>query len=267
MQNKIILPPSTIGIIGGEKSGEIMAEVAQNLGYKVLHAKDVSDIESLKELVAKSDIITYATHAISYKTIRKMEQFNYLPQTAMPLVLTSHRLRELLAIDDSGFQVAPFLAVMSRNELKYAIKKLGYPARLKISDVNYNGPNKWVIRDVDDLVPLLTIPSEYECVLEGVLDFPEVIGLAVTRNVSGDVIVYPKIDSEAEQIAIDLIKALEFVGTYVVKLRIGDTGIYVEKLSPYPTSICPKSQFEQHIRAICGLPLGNVPIHAGRRTE
>ena len=299
--SKTILPPSTIGIIGGGQLGRMMAISARQMGYRIAALEpninsplgQISDIElnatydnkaTLTKLLEKSDVVTYEFENVPYATIRELGSLGYLPQGAMPLIITSHRLREKLAIEEAGYKVAPFLAVMSKDELKYAVKKIGYPCILKTASGGYDGKGQWVLRKEADLPEVLAIANDNEYVLEGFVNFSKEISVIVTRSVNGDTRVFPTTENEhvnqilhvsiapariddslrqeAESIAAGLIEKLNFVGTLAIEMFVTSDGIVINELAPRPHNSghwtidgCTVSQFEQHIRAICGLPL------------
>ena len=298
---KTILPPSTIGIIGGGQLGRMMAISARQMGYRVAVLEpsinsplgQIADIEfndaydnkiALNNLLEKSDVVTYEFENIPYSTIRKLAPLGNLPQGAMPLIITSHRLREKLAIKEAGYKVAPFLAVLNKDELKYAVKKIGYPCILKTSSGGYDGKGQWVLHSDDDLPEVLAIANDNEYVLEGFVNFTKEISVIVTRSVNGEIQVFPVAENEhvnqilhvsiaparignslrheAESIAMGLIEKLDFVGTLAIEMFVTDDGIIINEMAPRPHNSghwtidgCTVSQFEQHVRAVCGLPL------------
>ena len=298
---KVILPPSMIGIIGGGQLGRMMAIAARQMGYRIATLEpgadsplaQIADFElnaayddklALTKLLEKSDVVTYEFENVPYATIRELGSLGHLPQGAMPLIITSHRLREKLAIEEAGYKVAPFLAVMSKDELNYAVKRIGYPCILKTSSGGYDGKGQWVLRSDADLPEVLQIANDNEYILEGFVSFTKEISVIVTRSVNGDVEAFPtfenvhvnqilhttrmpanikpELEQEARTIAMGLIEKLDFVGTLAIEMFITTEGILINELAPRPHNsghitidACNVSQFEQHIRAICGLPL------------
>lgn len=298
---KTVLPPCTIGIIGGGQLGRMMAISARQMGYRVAVLDpgldsplgQIADVEltaayddkaALTKLLEMADVVTYEFENVPYATIRELGPLGYLPQGAMPLIVASHRLREKLAILEAGYQVAPFLAVMSKDELRYAVKKIGYPCILKTSSGGYDGKGQWVLQTDADLPELLEIVDGKEYILEGFVNFTKEVSVIVTRSVNGDVEAFPvtenehvnqilhvsiapaRIDEtrrqEAESVAMGLIEKLDFVGTLAIEMFVTTDGIVINELAPRPHNSghwtidgCTVSQFEQHIRAICGLPL------------
>jgi len=299
--SKTVLPQGKIGIIGGGQLGRMMGIAARQMGYgvAVLEPKvnsplgQIADVEfvaayddeaALTELLESTDVVTYEFENVPYQAVRKLGHLGNLPQGEMPLVITSHRLREKLAIIEAGYKVAPFLAVMSKDELKYAVKRIGYPCILKTSSGGYDGKGQWVLRSDADLPEVLVIANDNEYVLEGFVNFTKEISVIVTRSVNGDVEAFPtfenvhvnqilhttrmpanitpELEEEARTVAMGLIEKLDFVGTLGIEMFVTDDGIIINELAPRPHNsghitidACNVSQFEQHIRAVCGLPL------------
>ena len=298
---KTILPPSIIGIIGGGQLGRMMAISARQMGYCIATLEpgvnsplgqiadielsaSYNDVDALKQLLEISDVVTYEFENVPYAAVRKLGPAGYLPQGPMPLIITSHRLREKLAIKEAGYRVAPFLAVMSKDELKVAVKQIGYPCILKTASGGYDGKGQWVLKSEADLPEVLTIADHDEYILEGFVNFTKEISVIVTRSTTGETQVFPVTENvhvnqilhtsfaparigessrlKAEQIAKGLIQKLDFVGTLAIEMFVTDDGIVINELAPRPHNSghwtidgCNVSQFEQHIRAVCGLPL------------
>jgi len=298
---KIVLPQGKIGIIGGGQLGRMMAIAGRQMGYGISVLEpgknsplgQIADVEynaayddltALTQLLETTDVVTYEFENVPYQAVRKLSTLGNLPQGPMPLIVTAHRLREKLAIEEAGYKVAPFLAVMSKDELKYAVKKIGYPCILKTSSGGYDGKGQWGLRTDADLPEVLAIANDNEYVLEGFVNFTQEVSVIVTRSVTGEVQAFPVTENEhvnqilhvsiaparisddlraeAESIAMGLIDKLDFVGTLAIEMFVTDTGIVINELAPRPHNSghwtidgANVSQFEQHIRAICGLPL------------
>jgi len=301
INTKTILPPSTIGIIGGGQLGRMMAIAARQMGYGIAVLElsknsplaQIADVElnaqyddpkALRTLLETSAVVTYEFENVPHGIVRELGPQGYLPQGHLPLEITSHRLREKIAIEEAGYRVAPFLAVMSKDELKMAVKRIGYPCILKTASGGYDGKGQWVLRSDDDLPAVMAIANDNEYVLEGFVKFNKEISVIVNRSTNGEVQVFPVTENvhvnqilhtsiapatvgastrlKAEQIAKGLITKLEFVGTLAIEMFVTDDGIVINELAPRPHNSghwtidgCNVSQFEQHIRAVCGLPL------------
>ena len=206
--SKLILPPSTIGIIGGGQLGRMMAIAAKQMGYKIAVLEpvangplaQVADIEinatyddelALLSLFKQSDVITYEFENVSSEMIKQLESKGYLPQGNRPIAITQHRFLEKIAINDCGFKTAPFMKVESEAELRYAIKQLGYPAILKTTCGGYDGKGQWMLKTDEDILEVIPIVEGTECILEGFVPFEKEISVIVTRGTNGDVETFP----------------------------------------------------------------------------
>lgn len=125
MKNKVILPPATIGILGGGQLGRMMANEAREMGYHILTLDptenspcgqvadrqiiaEFNSIEGAQELAQHSDVLTYEFENIGANIADYLEQGSFLPQGYHLLYTTQNRLREKVAIEKAGAQVAPY---------------------------------------------------------------------------------------------------------------------------------------------------------------
>lgn len=301
--SRVILPPATIGIIGGGQLGRMMAIAARQMGYKIAvlepgkHSPlaQIADIElnaayddeqALKQLLEISDVVTYEFENIPAKQIVKVAALGNLPQGHRPLEITQNRSREKKAIQEAGFRTAEFKDVTSASEFEEAYAAIGAPCLLKTVSSGYDGKGQWFIKSEADLkIAREAAASGIGFVLEGFVNFQQEISVIVCRSVNGDVEVFPaiqnihqhqilqqshflwrhpdkKIRMKAEQAAKSLIRKLDFVGTLAIEMFVVKDDIIINELAPRPHNsghltidAFNVSQFEQHIRAICGLPL------------
>jgi len=299
--NKTILPPATIGIIGGGQLGRMMALSARNMGYRIAVLEpgadsplaQIADIEinaayddktALEDLLLICDVVTYEFENIPYVAIEEVTPRGYLPQGSRPLMIAQNRLREKDAINQSGFATAPYADVSTEEKLYAAVEKIGFPAILKTVSGGYDGKGQWSLKSDADLEQALTIIREHECILEGFVSYDREMSVIVARSTAGEVRAFPVIEnihansilhlsilpanisevlaSKAKSLAEGLIEKLDLVGTLAIEMfAVGDE-ILVNEVAPRPHNsghltieACNVSQFEQHIRAVCGLPL------------
>lgn len=299
--NKLILPSSTIGIIGGGQLGRMMAISAKQMGYKVAVLEpatqgplaQIADIEinaayddeqALTQILETSDVVTYEFENISSVQIEKLDSKGYLPQGHRPLAITQHRYIEKTAINECGFKTAPFIKVENEDQLKMAVQSLGYPSILKTVSGGYDGKGQWMLKSDADLSNVSSVLEEKECILEGFVPFDKEVSVIVTRGTNGDVEAFPVMENihqnhilhlsiapaniseeltqKAETIAVSLIEKLDFVGTLAIEMFVVKDELIINELAPRPHNsghltidACNVSQFEQHVRAVCGLPL------------
>ena len=298
---KLILPPSTIGIIGGGQLGRMMAISAKQMGYKVAVLEpaalgplaQVADVEinasyddevALNKLLSISDVVTYEFENINSDVIQKFASVGYIPQGHRSLAITQHRYIEKTAINDCGFKTALFEKVNNFSQLKEAVQKIGYPSILKTVSGGYDGKGQWTLKSESDLEYVQSVVENQNCILEGFVPFTKEISVIVTRGTNKQVETFPVVENihrnhilhlsiaparidaylsqKAEKIAATLIEKLDFVGTLAIEMFVVEDDIIINELAPrphnsghYTIDACNVSQFEQHIRAVCGLPL------------
>lgn len=260
---------------------------AGQVGGQIVAAYD--DYEAARELASRADVITYEFENVDAGVAAMLMEQSYVPQGSQLLHTTQHRLREKRAIEASGVEVAPYAEVSSVDELASAVQALGLPCVLKTVTGGYDGKGQWVIRDTAE------IGAAYEAlscagtglVLEQFIPFEMEISVIAARSTQGEIRTFPpaenvhvdnilhlsivpaRIPAEvaegAQQLARQIAEGLDVAGLIAVELFVAAGGkLYVNELAPrphnsghYTMEACRTSQFEQHLRAICGLPLGD----------
>ena len=248
------------------------------------------DLKAIQHLAEISDVITYEFENIDYRCLQWLEKHAYLPQGSQLLNKTQNRFTEKNAIVKAGLPVAPYRLVKKQDELLEAITELSFPCVLKTTTGGYDGKGQVVLRSETDVVRARELASQAECILEKWVPFEKEISVIVTRSVSGETKVFPvaenihvnnilhesivpaRISEELSQKGIEyaqvLADELQLVGTLAVEMfATADGEIYINELAPrphnsghYTLDACEISQFGQHIRAICNLPLGETNL-------
>jgi 5-(carboxyamino)imidazole ribonucleotide synthase len=250
------------------------------------------DQEAARELARRSDVITYEFENVDASVAAMLEKESYVPQGSALLYTTQHRVREKRAVEAAGARVAPYAEVESLESLRKAAELLGLPAVLKTATGGYDGKGQWVLRTNNELEQAWNEASRSgkDLVLEKFIIFLKEISVIAARSPSGEVrtfapaenihvhnilhlsIVPARIDEsvrlEAEQLALSIAETLGVVGLIAVELFLTVDGeLFVNELAPrphnsghYTMEACRTSQFEQHIRAVCNLPLGNPDL-------
>jgi 5-(carboxyamino)imidazole ribonucleotide synthase len=247
------------------------------------------DRDAARELAKRSDVITYEFENVDAGVAAMLEAESYVPQGSALLQTTQHRLREKRAVEAAGAKVAPYAEIKGPDALRAAAARLGLPAVLKTATGGYDGKGQRVIRSEAELEPAYAELSRggAELVLEKFVKFKCEISVIAARSPSGEIRTFPpaenvhvdnilhlsivparvddKVREEAERLAVSIAEALGVVGLIAVEMFVGEDGtVYVNELAPrphnsghYTIEACRTSQFEQHIRAICDLPLGD----------
>lgn len=242
------------------------------------------DLEAIKHLANISDVITYEFENIDYEALKWLEENAYLPQGSSLLSITQNRQSEKEAMVQLGAQVAPFTVVQQRDELQKAVDAIGLPSVLKTCRGGYDGKGQFVLKKTEDIEEAKALLEKGRCVLEKWIPFDMEISVIVTRGVNGAVTTFPvaenihvnnilhqsivparcdeAIKKEATNVAIKIADQLKLIGTLAVEMFVANGEIYINELAPrphnsghYTLNLCNVSQFEQHIRAVCGLPL------------
>lgn len=250
------------------------------------------DQTAARGLAQRSDVITYEFENVDAKVAALLEETSLVPQGSRLLYTTQHRLREKRAIEAAGAKVAPYEAIGSEQELRSAADRLGLPAVLKTATGGYDGKGQWVLRSEADIAPAYAELSRAgtELVLEQFIPFVKELSVIAARSPRGEVSTFPvaenihrenilhisivpaRIEDEvkrrAEELAARIAEGMEAAGLLAVEMFLTAEGeLFVNELAPrphnsghYTMEACTTSQFEQHVRAICSLPLGRTEL-------
>lgn len=307
-QAKVILPGSTIGVLGGGQLGRMMANAGSAMGYRFVAMDPTPDSpagqvggqivaayddrEAARELARQSDVITYEFENVDAGVAAMLMEESYVPQGSELLYTTQHRLREKLAIEAAGVQVAPYREIRSEQELREAVQAFGTPCVLKTATGGYDGKGQWVIRSLEEIADAYAALSQAgtDLVLEQFIHFDKEISVIAARSPQGEIKAFPPAENihvdnilhlsivparigeelrrEAERLAVRIAEGLGVVGLIAVEMFVTpEGGLFVNELAPrphnsghYTMEACRTSQFEQHVRAVCGLPLGDVSL-------
>ncbi|WP_346206970.1 5-(carboxyamino)imidazole ribonucleotide synthase [Caldifermentibacillus hisashii] len=249
-----------------------------------------NDLVAVKILAEKSDVITYEFENIDANALSWLTNHAYVPQGTEILRVTQNRIYEKATIQKAGVPVVPYEVILNQTELEHGLENLGYPAVLKTATGGYDGKGQLVIKTEHDRISAASLLSTGPCVLEQWIPFTKEVSVIVSKNPDGETAVFPvaenihcnnilhqtivpaRIDKETEEKAMAAAKKiaefLHLIGTLAVEMFVTEDGeIYINELAPrphnsghYSIEACMTSQFEQHIRAICNLPLGSTEL-------
>jgi 5-(carboxyamino)imidazole ribonucleotide synthase len=255
---------------------------------KVVGAYD--DLASIQKLAEISDVITYEFENIDAEALAWLCENVNVPQGKKLLEISQDRITEKKAIQSAGVQVAPFAEIHSLQDLYEHIDTLGFPAVLKTSRGGYDGKGQLVIKEKQDMDQAKDLLEYGPCVLEKWIPFKKEISVILTGSIDGEITVFPvaenihfnnilhqtivpaRISEDAVDKAIRYAKKLaqhfQLVGTLAVEMFLTDDDeIFINELAPrphnsghYSIEACETSQFEQHIRAVCHLPLASTEL-------
>ncbi|WP_232697629.1 5-(carboxyamino)imidazole ribonucleotide synthase [Brevibacillus daliensis] len=250
------------------------------------------DRDAARMLAAKSDVITYEFENVDAQVAEILESEASVPQGSRLLTITQNRIREKNAIQASGLPIAAFQVVASAEEARNAVGELGTPAIMKTATGGYDGKGQRVIQSIEEAEEAFNqlAQSGAELIIEEFVPFMMELSAVVARNAAGETAVFPiaenvhqqnilhlsmapaRVSSDilqrAEKIAVELAEKLNMVGLLAVEMFLTKDGkLYINELAPrphnsghYTMDACVTSQFEQHVRAICNLPLGSTRL-------
>ncbi|HZU06054.1 MAG TPA: 5-(carboxyamino)imidazole ribonucleotide synthase [Chloroflexota bacterium] len=244
------------------------------------------DLDAVRAFARGVDVVTFEFENVPAATVEVAAEYVPVRPSGAVLYITQHRLREKTFLARAGFPTAPFQPVRSEAEAVAALERVGCPAVLKTAGYGYDGKGQARIASPADLAPALRALDQPEAVLEGFVDFACEVSVVAARGVDGafahygvienthrhhilDVSVAPapvpaRVVHEAVEMARAVLEALDVVGVLCVEFFLTRDGrLLINELAPRPHNsghftidACVTSQFEQQLRAVCGLPLG-----------
>lgn len=237
-------------------------------------------------------MITYEFENVDSNVTSILETTSFVPQGSELLKITQNRIREKSTLKSFNVPVAPFLVIQTENDIETAIVQLGLPFIMKTATGGYDGKGQWVIKSRDEIPIAIEAWNKagMDMIIEQFIPFSKEISVIVARNTQGQTKTFPVAENvhinsilhqsfvparitdeqriQAETTALKIADSLQVVGLIAIEMFISDDGeIIVNELAPrphnsghYSMDACITSQFEQHIRAICGLPLGDTTL-------
>ncbi|MGH7481072.1 MAG: 5-(carboxyamino)imidazole ribonucleotide synthase [Longimicrobiales bacterium] len=252
---------------------------------------DYEDQAALDRFARGLDVVTSEFENVPVATVRRLAERTRVAPPAAALETAQDRLAEKRFFRELGVGTAPFEPVDSLVDLERALEALGTPAVLKTRRWGYDGKGQRRLDDTGDVAGAWDALGGRPLVLEGFVDFDRELSVLATRGTDGDVRVYPVIENEhdhgilrvsiapapgldaalqrrAEEIARRALERLDYVGTLAIELFQRDGELLANEMAPrvhnsghWTIEGATTSQFENHIRAIAGLPLGATEVH------
>jgi 5-(carboxyamino)imidazole ribonucleotide synthase len=246
------------------------------------------DLDAIRDFARRVDVITFEFENVSSAATAVAEEWVPVRPAGRVLHTTQNRLREKTFLAERGFPVTPFRPVSSAAELRQALHEFGGRGVLKTAGFGYDGKGQTKIESefaVEEVWPAYEgVPS----ILEAFIEFEREISVVAARGASGqfahygavenrhrnhilDLTIAPaslpeEVSREAVAIAEGVLEALDVVGVLCVEFFLnGDGKLMINELAPRPHNsghftfdASLTSQFEQQLRAVCGLPLGST---------
>lgn len=249
------------------------------------------DLAALATFAASVDVITYEFENIPTAALDVLDQTHPIRPNRRALAVSQDRIAEKDFLTALGLTTAPYAAVNSLDDLHHAITKIGTPAILKTTRLGYDGKGQARLRSATDADAALAQMNGAPAVLEGFIDFTHEVSVIAARGLDGSVACYdpgenvhkdgilatttiparltPSQRTDAILLAARILNALDYVGVMGVELFVTRAGLIVNEIAPrvhnsghWTQNGCAVDQFEQHIRAVAGWPLGDGSRHS-----
>ena len=253
---------------------------------------DYGDTAALKAFAAAVDVVTYEFENIPADAVALLSSLRPVRPNATALAALQDRAVEKTFIRSLGIDTAPFSPVDSETTARAAFAAIGAPAIIKTSRLGYDGKGQRPVRSAAEAVAAWHSLGRAPCILEGFVNFTRELSLVAARGLDGQTRCYDLVENihehhvlrttlapargadrlaeEANEISRKIVGALDYTGVIATELfETRDGRLLVNEIAPrvhnsghWTIDACAVSQFEQHIRAVCGWPLGDPARHS-----
>ncbi|MDC0738257.1 5-(carboxyamino)imidazole ribonucleotide synthase [Cognatishimia sp. SS12] len=249
------------------------------------------DADALAAFAASVDVITYEFENIPTSALDILEAHRPIRPGREALRVSQDRITEKEFLSGLGLTVAPFAQVDSAEDLDRALTTIGTPSILKTRRFGYDGKGQARLNSAADAPAAWADMADAPSVLEGFVKFSHEVSVIAARGISGEVACFDPGENvhvggilrtttvparlsagmrmDAVLMASKILNALEYVGVMGVELFVTEAGLIVNEIAPrvhnsghWTQNGCAVDQFEQHIRAVVGLPLGDGKRHS-----
>lgn len=248
------------------------------------------DLDRVRDFARAVSVVTFEFENVPSATSRAAAEVVPVRPAGEVLHVTQQRLREKTFLGSHGFPVTPFRRITTLAELEAAARDLGLPAVLKTASFGYDGKGQQKLRSVAELPAAFAALAGAEGIYEAFVDFSKEVSVIAARTLDGGFAAFPVFENahadhildvtfapaaipdalsdEAVRLARGILEALDVVGLLTVELFVTRDGrLLVNELAPrthnsghLTVDACVTCQFEQQLRAVCGLPLGSTEL-------
>ena len=308
----MILPGSTLGLLGGGQLGRMFSSAARTMGYDVIvldpdaqspaahfateHlCADFHDPAALESLARRCAVITTEFENPPADSLAWLAERVPVRPGAHAVSIAQDRIREKKFFADHQFPVGPFAKIATQEDLEAACKTIELPAILKVARFGYDGKGQARVTSAAEAIAQFQSWQSVPCVLEQLLPLQLEVSVVLARDVHGAVSEFPVAENqhvngildvsiapariaavlsdEARRIARNIAIKLDYSGVLAVEFFVvhdanGQDQLLINEIAPrphnsghYTLDVCLTSQFEQQVRAVCGLPLGSTTQH------
>jgi 5-(carboxyamino)imidazole ribonucleotide synthase len=244
------------------------------------------DLTAIEELGRRCDVITYEFENIDIASVQRLESLSHRVAPASSVLhVTQNRLAEKRFAREAGLATTEFARVGDANDLERAAAEIGFPAVIKTVRGGYDGKGQWPAASLEEARGALAAAGGTELIFEKAVALDRELSVVATRSAHDEIVAYPvaenahdrgiltmtiapaRVDEptgrKARRMAEVVGRGLGIVGTYCVEFFLSTAGeLLLNEIAPrphnsghYSIDVTPCSQYEQHVRAICDLPL------------
>jgi 5-(carboxyamino)imidazole ribonucleotide synthase len=304
----MILPPATLGVLGGGQLGRYFVMAARELGYRCLvldpdshstagHIADehlvaaYDDRDALNRMAESCAAITMEFESVPADSLAYLARFVQVRPGAEAVAICQNRSVEKDFLRLHDFPQTPYVDIRSEDDIKNAPTNL-FPGILKVVRFGYDGKGQARVKKRDDAIAAFHQFKNEPCIFERQMTLDYEISVVLTRDENGKIECFPTTQNQhrhgvldysvvpvrdasghltvkARKIAEGIAARMDYIGTLGVEFFVIDGVLYVNEVAPrphnsghYTLDACVTNQFEQQVRALCGLPLGDAKPHS-----
>ena len=270
-----------------EPGGDCPASHVANYHFQASY----DDADALEKFAKSVDVITYEFENIPTSALDILEGFCQIHPNRETLRVSQDRLTEKEFLNNLGLKTAPYQAVDTLDDINDATTRIGVPAILKTRRFGYDGKGQARIKSAADVASAFDDMAGAPAILEGFVNFTHEVSVIGARGMNGEVSCYDPGENvhrdgilhtttlpanltahqrmDAVLLTGQILRALDYVGVMGVELFVTPSGLIVNEIAPrvhnsghWTQNGCAIDQFEQHIRAVAGWPLGDGTRHS-----
>lgn len=303
----VILPPATLGMLGGGQLGRFFVVAAHEMGYKVAvldpdlnspagaiadqHIVAAFDDQNALDVMSQTcAAVTTEFENVPAGTLAYLAKFVPVRPDASCVSIAQNRIQEKTFLRDNHIPHAPFAEIYSAADIDKAATEL-FPGILKVVRFGYDGKGQARVKNAIEARAAFEQFQGETCVLEKMLALDYEISVVLARGADGKIACFPPAENmhtngildvsavpatgsealinQAEILAAQIAEKMHYVGVLGVEFFVVNGELFANELAPrphnsghYTLDACVTDQFEQQVRALCGLPLGDARAHS-----
>jgi 5-(carboxyamino)imidazole ribonucleotide synthase len=253
-------------------------------------AAEYTDLDALRAFARNVSVVTFEFENVPIEAVDAVEKYAPVRPSGVALHTAQQRAREKAFLADRGFPTTPFARAETLDELSTAVAALGTPAVVKTAAFGYDGKGQHKVTTPADVEYVWTAIGHQEAIVEKLVSLQSEISVVAARGLDGEIAEYAPFENRHRQHILDLttcpaavsdalrrravditravLEELQYVGVLCIEFFVTTDGeLLVNELAPRPHNsghltfdAAVTSQFEQQVRAICGLPLGSTDL-------